>query len=218
MSPSPTNVTWIATLTPPLVALIFIACLSIPPEPQRQRFSAIFVAGAGAAYLGGGFGALELVFCAVVTLLAYRGLSDYRAIAVAWILHSLWDGAHDLWGNPILPFAPLSSYGCFIADFWLAAWYFAGAPSPWRRPERPASLPQLITALAGCSLIALICIAVPVQLVFGLPGAITLSALFYIVTASVYAVAAFGKEPPRQILLNLSVPFAAFVHMRVRGR
>lgn len=52
MIATPTEASWIATVVPILVSLVFIACLSIPPEPQRQRFSAVFVAGAGAAYLG----------------------------------------------------------------------------------------------------------------------------------------------------------------------
>ncbi len=213
-TPTPTEATWIATLVPLLVAAVLLACLSIPPEPQRQRFSAVFVAGAGAAYLGGGFGPLELAFCTVVTLLAYRGLSDYRAIALAWVLHSLWDGAHDLWGQAILPFDPLSSYGCFVADFWLAAWYFAGAPSPWRPAERRFSLRQLVRAFVGCSLVALVCIAVPVQLVFGLDGVILAAALLYTGAASAYAVSTIGNAPSRHIVLALLVPFAAFVQIR----
>ena len=96
------------------------------------------VAGAGAAYLGGGLGVWEFPFCALITVLAYRGLKDYRFIAVAWLLHAAWDVAHHLYGNPIVPFAPTSSAGCAICDVALAAWYFLGAPSiyPARRENR----------------------------------------------------------------------------------
>ncbi len=119
-------------LTAPIaVALVMIGLISLLREPARQRFSAIFMAGAGAAYFSAGLGAWEQVFCAVITLLAWRGLSDYRAIGAAWLLHSGWDLVHDVWANPILPFAPTSSFGCMICDPVLALWYFLGAPSPW---------------------------------------------------------------------------------------
>jgi len=54
------------------------------------------------------FGIWEFAFCAVITLLAYRGLENYRAIALGWVLHTCWDAAHHLYGSPIIPFAPLS--------------------------------------------------------------------------------------------------------------
>jgi hypothetical protein len=50
---------------------VSIGLLSILREPQRQKFSVIFLAGAGAASLSGGFGLLEFGFCAVITVLAY---------------------------------------------------------------------------------------------------------------------------------------------------
>jgi hypothetical protein len=105
---------------------------------MRQRFSAIFVAGAGAAYLAGGFGYAELVFCTFMTILAYRGLDNYRAIGIAWLLHSGWDLAHLKWGNPILPFLPDSSFGCMVCDPVIAVWYLMGAPSIWRRSTATA--------------------------------------------------------------------------------
>jgi hypothetical protein len=87
------------------------------------------VAGAGAAYLSGGFGVWEFAFTTVVTYCAHRGLEDYRFIGAAWLLHTVWDLAHDLYGNPIIPFAPLSSFGCAICDPVIALWCFWGAPS-----------------------------------------------------------------------------------------
>src|SRR5579871_2652841 len=130
MTPLPAN--FLGFVSPIAVGILAVAAISLLRELARQKFSAIFVAGAGAAYLAGGFGLWELAFCAVVTVLAYRGVTDYRAIGVAWLLHSGWDIAHHLWGNPILPFAPDSSFGCAICDPVLAIWYFFGAPDLWR--------------------------------------------------------------------------------------
>ena len=117
---------------PLIVGALLVTIISVLREPARQKFSAVFVAGAGAAYFAGGFGAWEIGFCALITLLAYRGLEDYRAIGIAWALHSGWDILHHFWGNPIIPFLPDSAFGCFLCDPVLAAWYFFGAPDVWR--------------------------------------------------------------------------------------
>jgi hypothetical protein len=119
-------------LPPFLVALALIGAMSLLREPSRQKFSAIFLAGAGAAYLSGGFGIFEFGFCGVITYLAYRGLENYRAIGFGWVLHTCWDIAHHYYGNPIVPFQPSSSIGCAVCDLGLAAWYFAQAPSIWK--------------------------------------------------------------------------------------
>jgi hypothetical protein len=119
-------------LPPFLIALALIGAMSLLREPSRQKFSAIFLAGAGSAYLSGGFGIFEFGFCAVITYLAYRGLENYRAIGFGWVLHTCWDIAHHYYGNPIVPFQPSSSIGCAVCDLGLAAWYFAQAPSIWK--------------------------------------------------------------------------------------
>jgi hypothetical protein len=119
-------------IVPVLVALVIIGLISLLAEPARQKFSAVFLAGAGAAYLSGGFGLWEFAFCAIMTALAFVGLTHYRAIAIGWIAHTAWDYLHHLYGNPIIPYAPLSSFGCAICDPLLAVWYAAGAPSIWR--------------------------------------------------------------------------------------
>ncbi|HEY4214230.1 MAG TPA: DUF6010 family protein [Steroidobacteraceae bacterium] len=116
---------------PILVAAGLIALISLLAEPARQKFSAVFLAGAGAAYLSGGFGPWEFAFCGAMTWLAFAGLSRYRAIAVGWLAHTVWDSLHHLYGNPIIPFAPASSFGCAICDPVIAIWYAFGAPSIW---------------------------------------------------------------------------------------
>jgi hypothetical protein len=127
---------------PVVIAIVFIALASLLKEPARQNFNAIFVAGAGAAYLNGGLGAWEFAFTAVATYCAYRGLASYGFIGLAWILHTLWDVVHHFYGRPIVYFQPTSSAGCAITDAILALWFFAGAPSlyDWlRRGQRASS-------------------------------------------------------------------------------
>lgn len=126
-------------ISPLIVAVLIIAACSLFDEPNRRNFSAILIAGAGAAYLNGGLGVWEFVFCALITFLAYRGLNDYRFIGIAWLLHTAWDVVHHFYGNPIVPFLPESSIGCAICDTGLALWYFMGAPSiyTWFRKGLP---------------------------------------------------------------------------------
>jgi len=119
-------------LGPILIALLFISLCALLKEPNRRNFNAIMIAGAGAAYLNGGFGIWEFAFTAIVTWLAYKGLRSYGFIAVGWLLHTAWDVLHHFYGNPIVPFAPTSSLGCAICDPVIAAWCFAGAPSVYR--------------------------------------------------------------------------------------
>src|SRR5713226_8330197 len=114
---------------PILIGVLYIFACSFFKEPSRRNFNAIMIAGAGAAYLNGGFGIWEFAFTAVVTFCAYKGLRSYRFVGVGWLLHTGWDVMHHLYGNPIVPFAPTSSLGCAICDLVIAAWCFAGAPS-----------------------------------------------------------------------------------------
>jgi len=121
--------TWPILLAPLLVAAVLIFVISLFREPGRQKFSAVFLAGAGAAYLSGGLGLAEFAFCALITFLAYRGLDNYRYIAIGWVLHTCWDLVHHYHGNPIIIFDPTSSIGCAICDLGLAAYYAIGAPA-----------------------------------------------------------------------------------------
>ncbi len=131
-------------ISPMIAAVAFIFACSLFREPQRRNFSAIMVAGAGAAYLNGGLGIWEFAFTPVVTFCAYKGLCDYRFLGAAWLLHTVWDVVHHFYGTPIVPFAPTSSGGCAICDVGIALWYFAGAPSAYelfgKRRTAPGSI------------------------------------------------------------------------------
>ena len=111
------------------IGLIYIGLSSVIKEPNRQKLSAIIVAGAGAAYLSGGLGVWEFAFCSLITFLAFKGLTHYYFIGIAWLLHTGWDIVHHLYANPIVPFDPSSSAGCAVCDTILAIWFFYGAPS-----------------------------------------------------------------------------------------
>jgi hypothetical protein len=99
---------------PIFIGVLYIFACSFFKEPSRRDFNAIMIAGAGAAYLNGGFGIWEFAFTAVLTFCAYKGLHSYRFIGVGWLLHTGWDVMHHLYGNPIVPFVPTSSLGCAI--------------------------------------------------------------------------------------------------------
>ena len=117
-------------IPPVVIAAIYVTLSSLLKEPARRNFNAIMVAGAGAAYLsGGGLGVWEFAFTAAVTFCAYKGLQSYRFIGIGWVLHTCWDIVHHFYGNPIVPFEPLSSAGCAITDALIAIWFFADAPS-----------------------------------------------------------------------------------------
>jgi hypothetical protein len=116
-------------LGPVIGATVFVVIMSLVREPARRNFNAILVAGAGGVYLSGGLGLWELPYAAVAVGVAYLGLLSHRFIGVAWLMHASWDVVHHLFGNPIWPFMPTSSFGCMIFDTVIAIWFFAGAPS-----------------------------------------------------------------------------------------
>lgn len=134
-------------IAPILIGVLYVLLISLIREPQRRRFNAIMVAGAGAAYLsGGGFGPWEFAFTTVVTYCAYRGLESWTFIGIAWLLHTAWDVAHHVSGNPIIPFAEHSSLGCAICDPVIAAWCLGGGPSvvDALRSLRPGAQPARV--------------------------------------------------------------------------
>src|SRR5688500_3636623 len=116
-------------VAPVVAAVVFILVMSLLKEPKRRNFNAIFVAGAMGAYISGGLGLWELAFAAAGATVAYLGLRSPRFIGVAWLMHAAWDLVHHFFGNPIWPFMETSSFGCFICDVVIAAWFLAGAPS-----------------------------------------------------------------------------------------
>ncbi len=126
-------------ISPIPVAGIFIAACSLLKEQSRQNFSAILLAGAGAAYLNCGLGLWEFGFCVLMAWVAFRSLGDYRFLAAGWLLHAAWDVVHHLYGTPIIPFAPSSSLGCAICDPVIALWYFRSAPAVGFRTGQSAA-------------------------------------------------------------------------------
>lgn len=112
-----------------LIAILYILLSSLVKEPARQKLSAIIVAGAGAAYLSGGLGAWEFLYCAAATFVAYKGLDRYYFIGIAWLMHASWDIVHHLYAHPIVPFSPSSSAGCAVCDSIIALWFFFQSPT-----------------------------------------------------------------------------------------
>jgi hypothetical protein len=130
-----------SVIGPLIGAAVFVALMSLVHEPARRTLNAVLVAGAAGVYLsGGGFGAWELLLPMVMTPIAYHGLVSYKSIGVAWFIHSAADAVHHLWGNPIWPFAPMSSLGCLIFDAAIGVWFIMGAPAVWRSRAAAPSL------------------------------------------------------------------------------
>jgi hypothetical protein len=120
---------------PLLGAAAFVAVMSLVREPARHNLNALLVAGSTLAYLSGGFGVWELVYPAVATPVAYLALRSYRFVGIGWLMHAASDILHHLFGNPIWPFMPTSSFGCLVFDSAIAVWFFAGAPTLVRLPR-----------------------------------------------------------------------------------
>jgi hypothetical protein len=116
-------------LGPAVGAVAFVLIMSRVREPARRRFNAVFVAGASGVYLSGGLGPWELLYPAITAPIVYLALDSHRFTGIAWLLHAGWDVVHHLWGNPIWPFMPTSSFGCMIFDALIAIWFLAGAPT-----------------------------------------------------------------------------------------
>jgi hypothetical protein len=114
--------------------VIFVLIMSRVPEPARRNLNAILVAGSCGVYLSGGFGVWELAYPLLAMPIVYKGLRSYRFIGIAWLMHAAWDVVHHLWGNPIWPFMPTSSWGCMIFDAVIAIWFLAGASTLVRKP------------------------------------------------------------------------------------
>jgi uncharacterized protein DUF6010 len=138
-------------IMPVVIALIWAGACSFIPEPHRRQFNAVFVGGAGAAYISGGsFGLGELAFTALMTVIAYIGLRSWAFVGIGWLLHTVWDVLHHRRGAPLIPSLHDSSFGCAICDPVIAIWCFLGGRSPaelvqWLRASRgrkSAELPR----------------------------------------------------------------------------
>jgi hypothetical protein len=124
---------------PVVAAAVFVVLMGFVRESVRRPLNALIVAGASGAYLsGGGFGIWEILYPVLAMPFAYAGLRSYRFIAIAWFMHSGWDFLHHMWGGPIWPFMPTSSFGCLVFDSLIAIWFLTGAPS-LRSTDRRAS-------------------------------------------------------------------------------
>jgi hypothetical protein len=125
---------------PAVGALVFVALMSLVPEPRRRTLNAVILAGASGVYLSGGFGPWELIYPIIGVSIAFSGLRSYSWIGVGWLIHAGWDIVHHVWGNPIWPFMPSSAFGCMIFDTMIAMWFLAGAPAFVRRPLAAARI------------------------------------------------------------------------------
>jgi len=137
--PAPPTLVVMDYVVPAIGAVVFVPVMSRIAEPARRTFNAIFVAGACGVYLRGGFSVWELIYPLLAAPVAYLGLRSYRFIGLAWLMHAAWDLAHHLWGNPIWPFMPTSSFGCMIFDTLIAIWFLAGAPALTARGWKAAA-------------------------------------------------------------------------------
>lgn len=108
---------------------IFVTIMSILKEPYRQKVNAGLIAVAGGAYINAGLMPFDQMFNVLLVFIAYKGLQNYKFIALGWILHTCWDIVHHFYGNPIDPSVPESTNVCAFFDVLLATWFFFNAPS-----------------------------------------------------------------------------------------
>lgn len=138
-SPHTTPLTLNETIGAVLVAFVYIAAFSLVNEPYKKRISALIIAGAGAVYWSGGLGVAEFIFGTVMLWVAYKSLDNYVYAGVGMFLHTAWDIAHHLYGEPIIYSDPSSSIGCAIADPIIGIWYLFQAPTIFKLGRRTVS-------------------------------------------------------------------------------
>lgn len=112
-----------------VIAGLYISIFSLVKEPQRQIINALIIVGAGAVYWSGGLGFYEFPLGVIMIFLAYKGLKNYKYLALGWMVHTVYDLLHHIYGSPIVPMESSSSAGCAICDPILALWLFNGAPN-----------------------------------------------------------------------------------------
>ena len=123
-----------------LIAGVYISIFSLVKEPARQKINALIIAGAGATYWSSGLGFYEFPLGVIMITLAYKGLTNYKYLALGWMVHTVYDLLHHFYANPIIPMESSSSAGCAICDPILAVWLFFGAPSIFTLFKQSTSL------------------------------------------------------------------------------
>lgn len=124
----------IRLLPPALAGLLFVAVLARITEPVRHRILAVTAAGFSTLYVAGGLGPWELLYMVPAAYVAYRALTSYRFVALAWLMHPVWDLVHHIAGQPLWAWAPGSSLGCAVFDPIVALW-------AWRLAGRNGAVP-----------------------------------------------------------------------------
>jgi Family of unknown function (DUF6010) len=112
-----------------ILAPIFIIIMSLLKEPLRQKINAGLIAVAGGAYINAGLMPFDQLFNVVLVFVAYKGLQNYKFIALGWIIHTCWDIVHHFYGHPIDFAVPESTNVCAFFDVLIAIWFFFNAPS-----------------------------------------------------------------------------------------
>lgn len=112
-----------------ILSPIFIAIMSLIKEPFRQKINAGLIAVAGGAYINAGLMPFDQIFNILLVFIAYKGLQNYKFIALGWMLHTCWDIVHHFYGQPIDFSVPDSTNVCAFFDPMVAVWFYMGAPS-----------------------------------------------------------------------------------------
>jgi Family of unknown function (DUF6010) len=131
---------WLAVILFP----IFVTVMSLLKEPWRQKINAGLIAVAGGAYINGGLFPFDNLFNILLVFIAYKGLQDYKFIALGWILHTFFDIVHHFYANPIDPTIPYSTNVCAFFDPLIALWFFFGAPSIFGLARKKLSVQVLL--------------------------------------------------------------------------
>lgn len=112
-----------------ILAPIFITIMSLLKEPLRQKINAGLIAVAGGAYINAGLMPFDQLFNVLLVFIAYKGLQNYKFIALGWVIHTCWDIVHHFYGSPIDFAIPDSTNVCAFFDVFIAIWFYYGAPS-----------------------------------------------------------------------------------------
>jgi Family of unknown function (DUF6010) len=119
---------------------IFITIMSLLKEPLRQKINAGLIAVAGGAYINAGLMPFDQLFNVLLVFIAYKGLQNYKFIALGWLLHTCWDIVHHFYGKPIDITIPDSTNVCAFFDVFIAIWFYYGAPSVFDFVKRKSKI------------------------------------------------------------------------------